>query len=254
MKSYLGPFDLLLWYTVIILEFALFGLLIRSRSRYRAFTSYIAFCCARSAILFVVALTPSEEAYFYIFWLGSAVESVLVFLVAHEIFERMFAPYATLPKNVIPVFCTAVLVMTTGAAVIATSARSLPDMQGSHHLIYGLLTTERVTTVLLGSVFALIVIFATTFGLPWGSHALGISMGLGLSFVVQATVTALESSLPTPAGEISRAARSLAFISAEVLWIKHFLKPEPAPIELTPEKLAVFRKIAYQFINKRRQF
>jgi hypothetical protein len=189
-------------------------------------------------------------AYFYTFWLGSAIASVLVFLVAHEIFERMFAPYATLPKNVIPIFCTAVLVMTTSAAVIATSARS----HESHHLIYGLLTTERVTTVLLGSVFALIVVFASTFGLPWGNHALGISMGLGLSFVVQTTVTTLESSLPTPAGELSRAVRSLAFISAEVLWIKHFLKPEPAPIELTPEKLAVFRKIAYQFINKRRRF
>lgn len=250
MKSYLGSFDLLLWYTVIILEFGLLGLLVRSRSRYRAFTSYVAFCCARSAVLFIVARTMSEEAYFYIFWLGSAIASVLVFLVAHEIFERMFAPYGTLPKNVIPVFCTAVLVMTTGVAVIATSAHT----HGSHHLIYGLLTTERVTTVLLGGVFALIVIFASTFGLPWSNQALGISMGLGLSFVVQATVTTLESSLPTPAGEISRVARSLAFISAEVVWIKHFLNPEPAPIELTPEKLAVFRKIAYQFINKRRRW
>src|ERR1019366_9040153 len=51
---------------------------------------------SKFAIMFPLWLTRIDTAYFWLFWLGEAVNAVLGFKVIHKIFLDVYRPYPTL--------------------------------------------------------------------------------------------------------------------------------------------------------------
>jgi hypothetical protein len=230
MHAYLVFEDYAVWFTVIFLQASLVPILFQSGHHRTspAFTGYASFCLARSILL--LAVSPSIEAYFYLYWLGQFVEVMLVLLVVRELFARVIRPFGWIAPKVVP---SLIIAGTTTALAAALLAFSLPIAE-QYPVMAFLMSFERVSGVLLLAGFAGVAVLASIASNPWPRSAFGIELGFlfYLTLHAIAETVASTSANPRPIQLVGRA----AFAVALVIWSAHLWKPEPIGAKL-PENI-----------------
>ena len=143
---------------------------------------------ANFAITFPLWLTRIDTAYFWLFWLGEAVNAVLGFKVIHEIFLDVFRPYHTLKDLGTLLFKWAGVVMLLVSVVVAFSSSS------DQHPMMNAITTLQLSVriVQVGLIFFLLL-FSRFLGVSWKQISFGISLGFGLFAGMELMLWALNS-------------------------------------------------------------
>jgi hypothetical protein len=126
--------------------------------------------------------------YFWLFWLGEAVNAVLGFNVIHEIFLDVFRPYHTLKDLGTLMFKWAGVVMLLVSVVVAFSNSS--DHNPITHAITTLQLSVRIVQV---GLILFLLLFSSFLGVSRKQISFGISLGFGLFAGVELMLWALNS-------------------------------------------------------------
>lgn len=172
---------------------------------------------ANFAIMFPLWLTGVGPTYFWLFWLGEAVNAVLGFKVIHEIFLDVFRPYHTLKDLGTLLFKWAGVVMLLVSVVVAFSNSF--DRNLLWHVLTALQRSVRI--VQLGLILFLLL-FSRFLGVSRKQVSFGISLGFGLFAGVELMLYALHSGGFVTLGNlnlINMATYNLAI----VVWISYSL-------------------------------
>ena len=143
---------------------------------------------ANFAIMFPLWLTGVGTMYFWLFWLGEAVNAVLGFKVIHEIFLDVFRPYHTLKDLGTLLFKWAGVVMLLVSVVVAFSGSS--DQNPMMNAITTLQLSVRIVQV---GLILFLLLFSHFLGVSWKQISFGISLGFGLFAGMELMLWALNS-------------------------------------------------------------
>jgi len=161
------------------------------RKLHRQFPAFFLFLLvqvANFAIIFPLWLTGSRSWYFWLFWLGEAVNAVLGFKVIHEIFLDVFRPYHTLKDLGTLLFKWAGVVLLLLSVVVAFSNSLDRDP-----LVHALATVQRSVGVVQLGLILFLLLFSRFLGVSRKQVSFGISLGFGLFAGVELLMLALNS-------------------------------------------------------------
>jgi hypothetical protein len=156
--------------------------------QFPAFFWFLLVQVANFAIIFPLWLTGSRSWYFWLFWLGEAVNAVLGFKVIHEIFLDVFRPYHTLKDLGTLLFKWAGVVLLLLSLVVAFSNSSDHDP-----LVHALTTLQRSVGVVQLGLILFLLLFSRFLGVSRKQVSFGISLGFGLFAGVELLMLALNS-------------------------------------------------------------
>jgi len=143
---------------------------------------------ANFAIMFPLWLTGVGTTYFWLFWLGEAINAVLGFKVIHEIFLDVFRPYHTLKDLGTLMFKWAGVVMLLVSVVVAFSGSS--DQNPMMNAITTLQLSVRIVQV---GLILFLLLFSSFLGVSRKQVSFGISLGFGLFGGMELMLLALNS-------------------------------------------------------------
>src|ERR1039457_593375 len=143
---------------------------------------------ANFAIMFPLWLTRIDTAYFWLFWLGEAVNAVLGFKVIHEIFLDVFRPYHTLKDLGTLLFRWAGVVMLLVSVVVAFS-----NSFDQSPLVHAVTTLQRSVRIVQLGLILFLLLFSRFLGVSRKQVSFGISLGFGLFAGVELMLMALNS-------------------------------------------------------------
>jgi hypothetical protein len=179
-----------LWCAAPILQ-AVVAVVLWRRKLHKQFPVFFLFLIAQLAnfaILFPLSFAGNYSLYFFLFWMGEAVNAVLGFKVIHEIFLDVFRPYHTLKDLGTLMFKWAGVVMLLVAVVVAFS-----NSFDQSPLVHAVTTLQRsVRVVQVGLIFFLLL-FSRFLGVSRKQISFGISLGFGLFAGVELMLYALNS-------------------------------------------------------------
>jgi hypothetical protein len=163
-----------LWCLHPILE-SVVAVVLWRRGLHKKFPVFFAYLIAHIAIF--AALFPLRghyTAYFWVFWLGSAIIAVLGFKVIHEIFLDVFRPYHTLKDLGTVVFKWAFVVMLLVSGVVAFSNSS-----GRDPLVQAVITLQRSVRLVQFGPILFLLLFSRFLGVSRRQFSFGIALGFG---------------------------------------------------------------------------
>jgi hypothetical protein len=140
------------------------------------------------AVIFPLWLTGNHTMYFWLFWLGEAVNAVLGFKVIHEIFVDVFRPYHTLKDLGTLLFKWAGVVMLMVSVVVAFS-----NSFDQYPLVHAVTTLQRSVRVVQLGLILFMLLFSRFLGVSRKQVSFGISLGFGLFAGVELMLMALNS-------------------------------------------------------------
>ena len=156
--------------------------------QFPVFFLYLLAQIADFAITFPLWLTRADTAYFWLFWLGEAVNAVLGFKVIHEIFLDVFRPYHTLKDLGTLLFKWAGVVMLLVSVVVAFSSSS-----DQHPMMNAITTLQLSVRIVQVGLILFLLLFSSFLGVSRKQISFGISLGMGLSGGVELMLLALNS-------------------------------------------------------------
>jgi len=170
--------------------------------------------------LFPLWLVGSRDMYFYLFWLGEAVNAFLGFKVIHEIFLDVFRPYHTLKDLGTLLFKWAGVVMLLVSVVVAFSNSF------DRHLVSHVLTTlQRSVRIVQVGLILFLLLFARFLGVSRKQVSFGISCGFGILAGVELMLMAVHSG-----GFVTLENLNLinmaAYVLAILVWLGYSLSPK----------------------------
>jgi hypothetical protein len=208
----LSSLDTTLWYLSIAGHVLLLSLLLRKHCRvFPYFTLYVAYCLARSGCLVSVRMFMEPAAYFYAYYLGTALGAVILTFVAFEVAREVLGPYNTIPARSVINLIGSVLVAGYAAALIALYTSP------SESFWARLVVMERASLLLVAGGLIAVIHAAWNLGLPWDKQAKAICAGLLFTHTIQAV-----SSIFALYGYQARYTRPVymgAFVMAQAVWI-----------------------------------
>ncbi len=207
-----------LWCAQPILQ-SVVAVILWRRKLHRQFPAFFLFLLAQIAnfaVIFPFWLLGPYGLFFWLFWLGEAVNAVLGFKVIHEIFLDVFRPYHTLKDLGTLVFKWAGVVMLLVAVVVAFS-NSLENP-----LVHALTTLHRSVRIVQLGLILFLFLFSRFLGVSRKQISFGISLGFGLFAGVELAMYALHSGGFVKQGIVNRinmATYSLAIL----IWLGYAL-------------------------------
>jgi hypothetical protein len=213
---------LYLWCVQPILQSAVAVFLWR-RKLHKQFPVFFVFLLAQVvnfAVLFPVWRTGNDTNYFWLFWLGEAVNAVLGFKVIHEIFLDVFRPYHTLKDLGTLLFKWAGVVMLLVSVVVAFS-----NSLDRSPLVHALTTLQRSVRVVQLGLILFLLLFSRFLGVSRKQISFGISLGFGLFAGVELLLMALSSGGLVTHKNLNLI-NMLTYIGAIFVWLGYSLSPE----------------------------
>ena len=194
--------------------------------RFPIFTAYASSNFVFGVALYILhAISPSNIAYFYLYWVSQAIGLVLGLGVIYEIFAHLFRPYPALRKLALLMFRVAVLVLVALGCIAAYFQPHAVTEKISAAFLAG----EIGTRILQVGLLVFLFIFASVFGLYWRQYAFGIALGLGLYAIVQLVSVAARSQFGRETASHTFAVVGMvAFNSSLLIWLGYLLAPELA--------------------------
>lgn len=167
--------SLVLWCAQPVLQSAALIVLWR-RQFQKQFPVFFAYLVAQ--VVFFAVTFPiyqrDETWYFWLFWLGQAVNAVLGFKVIHEIFLDVFRPYHALKDLGTPVFKWAGVVMLLVSVVVAAS-----NSFTRYPVIHAVTTLQRSVRMVQFGLILFLIIFSRFLGVSRKQLSFGIALGFG---------------------------------------------------------------------------
>src|SRR5216683_5891019 len=238
MKQFLHGIDYLLWMMVIVAELALFIGAVRRRlaSDFPRFVWLLGFILFKSLLLAFINFAGGFWAYFYVFYFGAALESVLMVLVAAEIFRLLFEPVSALRPNALSRMAGAVIAI-IAAAITVVTWQPAADAPLVSVVLYKSRTA--LETVICLS-FWLLALYSRFLGLPWRSRMADIVSGFLFQLTLQSVTHALIWLTPKYHSAVSRA-NSLVYLGGLCFWFAALRKQEPTFAPASQGQLLLLR-------------
>ena len=181
---------LYLWCAQPILQ-SVVAIILWRRKLHKQFPVFFTFLIAQDvnfAVIFPLWLAGNHTMYFWLFWLGEAVNAVLGFKVIHEIFIDVFRPYHTLKDLGTLLFKWAGVVMLMVSVVVAFS-----NSFDQYPLVHAITTLQRSVRVVQLGLILFMLLFSRFLGVSRKQVSFGISLGFGLFAGVELMLMALNS-------------------------------------------------------------
>jgi hypothetical protein len=181
---------LYLWCAQPILQSVVAVILWRRKlhKQFPVFFLFLLVQVANFAVIFPLWRTGNHTIYFWLFWLGEAVNAVLGFKVIHEIFVDVFRPYHTLKDLGTLLFKWAGVVMLMVSVVVAFS-----NSFDQYPLVHAVTTLQRSVRVVQLGLILFMLLFSRFLGVSRKQVSFGISLGFGLFASVELMLMALNS-------------------------------------------------------------
>jgi len=170
------------------------------------------------AILFPIykAGPTHSAAYFYAYWIGSAVSMSIGFKVIHEVFLDVFRPYHTLKDLGTMLFKWAALVMLLVAIVVAASSPAGTNQP----ITQAVLVVQRCVRVIQCGLILFLLVFSRYLGVSWRQHSFGIALGFGGYASVELAGVALYSGGQIHPGTMNTLTTT-AYLFSILTWITY---------------------------------
>jgi hypothetical protein len=181
---------LYLWCAQPILQ-SVVAVILWRRELHKQFPVFFLFLLVQVAnfvVIFPLWRTGNDTMYFWLFWLGEAVNAVLGFKVIHEIFLDVFRPYHTLKDLGTLLFKWAGVVMLMVSVVVAFS-----NSFDHYPLVHAVTTLQRSVRVVQLGLILFMLLFSRFLGVSRKQVSFGISLGFGLFAGVELMLMALNS-------------------------------------------------------------
>jgi hypothetical protein len=204
-----------LWVLQPALQAALAVVVFR-RKLHREFPIFFTFTVIQIAIFavqFPVYTWGSTNAYFYTFWLTSALNVVLAFKIIHEIFLDIFRPYPALRDLGTALFKWAALIMVLVSVVVISVTPGWDDPFSRTIEI-----VQRCVRVIQCGMVLFLLAFCKNLGVSWKRLSFGIALGFGLFAGIELLTTALYSGSHL-AGPMVNLIDMTAYNAGMMLWL-----------------------------------
>ena len=235
MKNYLSSLDLAMWIAFFVGQVVLCLCILKRRfsQRLRWFSIFIFFATGKDAFLFALAFWSSYPAYYYAYYAGSYIESVLVFVTLIECGRRVL-PGLNLPQKE-----QAFSYLFGALAAVLIFVYYWPLNFLENRIDVGAYLCVAIT-------FIFIAAYSRYLGLYWSRLLAGITATLGSLYLVEGVARAVVGHYPPAMGAQVREISQIANVLAVIAWIIVILSPWGESV-MTEEDLqileAAFAKI-----------
>jgi hypothetical protein len=161
-------------------------------------------------------------AYFYIYWISFALESVLALIVVYSVFRLAMAPLKGLQQLGMLVFRWAASI----SVVVALGSAFAPNMTGARYLIAAISQLQRTQSILTLCLLVFVCFAIVPMGLNYSSRIFGVSLGLGFlatNDLVQSAWLTLNPGMHTARNLIN----GVVIVLVLATWTAYFALPEP---------------------------
>jgi hypothetical protein len=214
-----------LWALVTVVKAVVILLMLRRglHREYRVFFFYMIYEVLLTLSLFM--LRGSYAAYFYTYWTGEAVETVLAFAVIYEVFGLLLRPYPAVRRIAAVLLVWAAVLLVGIAIVLAMMPRA-----EQHQLMSLLFAGQRTVAILQSGLLIFLFLFAASLGITWRHHLFGIAMGFGLLGVTALAASGIRAQVGPDANALFYWIKMGSYLSALFLWAGYFLTTEPSTL------------------------
>jgi len=174
----------------------------------------------------------SDQQYFYVDLVGTAISIALRFGIIHEIFQNVFRNYSALTGlgRLLMRWATAVL------ALVAVVAAAYASSNGVDHLISTMYVTRLAINIVQCGLLLLLFMFSRYFGISWRNYVFGIALGLGVYAAVDLVNSTVQSQFNATLGSGALTFLNILLMGTYhvcvLVWIAYMLAPEPVMIKL----------------------
>lgn len=161
-------------------------------------------------------------AYFYVYWVSYALESILALVVVYSIFRLAMAPLKGLQQLGMLVFRWAASI----SIVVALGSAFSPNMKGVDYLIAAISQLQRTQSILTLCLLVFVCFAIRPMGLNYGSRIFGVSLGLGVmatNDLVQSALLALNPHINSQYSVVN----GVVIVLVLATWTAYFALPEP---------------------------
>ncbi|GAC1415954.1 MAG: hypothetical protein NVSMB62_04760 [Acidobacteriaceae bacterium] len=160
--------------------------------------------------------------YFYAYWIGFALESVLGLAVIYCVFRLAMAPLRGLQNLGMLIFRWAGAI----SVAVALGSAFTPHQSGIKYMIAAISQLQRTQSILTLCLLLFVCFAIRPMGLSYASRIFGVSLGLGITAANDLVQSAL---FPSRAQMTSTAdfLNGAVFCTAAFLWMAYFALPEP---------------------------
>lgn len=162
------------------------------------------------------------HTYFYTYWTGYALSSVLGLVIIYCVFRLAMAPLKGLQTLGMLIFRWAAAI----SIAVALGSAFTPNQSGVAYLVSALSQLQRTQSILTLCLLIFVCFAIRPMGLSFRSRIFGVSLGLGImatNDLIQSAWLAHKPGISTFADIVNGA----VFCAAAALWTVYFAAPEP---------------------------
>jgi hypothetical protein len=238
-----------LWFVPAFLQ-AVMAILMLRRKLYRElplFFVYLLFKVFLNCMLWL--FRHQMPHYFYIYWIGEAIGSLLTLAVIYEIFATVVKRYETIHRTGSLLYRWAAVCLLVVATITAARAPGFDP----NHMIEGILVLERGIRIVQAGLLLVLFMFASYLGLSWRSYVFGIALGYGIYASAELILVAVRAHIGADADQLYRWVKMVAFDCTTVLWTVYMLLPQAKPetIRSVPKtEAAVWDRALMEYLRR----
>jgi hypothetical protein len=173
----------------------------------------------------------------FAFWthaVSSAANSILMLFVALEVYARVYGPRMALP----PWVPRKVLTMIGTALAAAVTVVSLLSPRNGGVLTRHLAEGEIGLTLVVLSVFIILLLYSRHLAITWRPRDAGIATGFVLYLGTSLVVLYVRARFPLPVAVIAGHVSMVCYLATLVWWLIVLRTKEEAPVRPSPEELS----------------
>jgi hypothetical protein len=245
-----SPFLNILWWAEIALQILVVLLGLRSKTcrRWSSFLFYVGYLAGWN--LLSRAAMHSYSAYFYVYWIGSFFEQLILVAVILDLAKPLFSPWWIVPVEVSKIFhWTLGILLAIALLLPLVSYSTLANFGADWYLMAVARTLQRSVTLFIAGTAAAGVCLARYLGIPWlhkpSLFVAGLLAKFGLELAVWFAVLSSGSAETMTWQWVYEAARILAC----AFWVGGVLVKEKRSIELNAEAVKALRRFSAHILE-----
>ena len=195
----------------------------------------IAFCVARTIVLFNIALhygVNRSKPYFRTYWTLEYVDELILMMVLYELAKHIFCPagvWARDTRRAMQWLVATGVLLALGLSLLASPSSILWYQPV-------LLRTGLFTSVLMSELYVGTLVLASSAGLPWKTHVARITQGYGISSLISVVLQGINNYVGLGHGhhvyQLIANAENFSGLGFTGFWIVTLWRDAPAPREL----------------------
>lgn len=225
----------LLWMADIIAECATAAVMYHRRTyvAFPVFFMLLAFLCAKSLLLVAMSALNLPTAYFYVYWIGSALRAIFIGGVIGEISLAILKPLRWLPEH-ISGYCLVVSCIVVSLPLLSSVLRTTECSECAYRVAR---QVNDIASWVFLIVLATLLLLSGLFEVSWSRRSIGISVGLLLELWIGSVASIISGLFGNAELHIANWVRLSAFLMTNCIWIASFLPPETEaalPLDSSP--------------------